>query len=371
MILIFPNSNQNQANMLALPLFFFLFLSSIPILTSGLTLDFDLIHRDSPLSPFYNSSSTLSELTRQVRLRSMVHHHKRLHHHLHTDILPPIFYGGQGEYLMRIYIGSPPVESWAIVDTGSDLIWVQCLPCNTCYPQNSPIFNPFKSSTYKIVSCHSKPCTFFNGQSDCGFSTQCVYKYGYGDGSITTGDFARDVFSFRGKSDSFQRTLLIGCGHNNTGAFSGKGSGLVGLGMGPLSLVSQLGPEIGHKFSYCLVPYFSKSIGKLKLGKEAKISHHGAVSTTPFVTDSDSKTNYFLTLEGITIGNKTLKIGPKTEGNTLIDSGQTWFLIESSFYTKMEPLIKKAIRVKEVNFQVEHDIEARKISFAHVDCGKH
>ncbi|XP_028785914.1 aspartic proteinase CDR1-like [Neltuma alba] len=376
-------------------------------------------------------------------LRSMARYKRR--RPPQTDILPPVFFEGLGEYLIRLYIGSPPIETWAIPDTGSDLIWIQCLPCETCFPQNGPIFNPFASSTYKFVSCHSKPCrSFFDkGDSKCGRSTQCVYRYAYGDGSSTTfGEMARDLFSFGGKSDdSFKRPLLLGCGHNNSGTFSPKVSGLVGLGGGPLSLVSQLGPEIDHTFSYCLVPYFSKSRGKLKLGKDSNISGSRGAVSTPFVTDHRDplRTNYYLTLEGITIGNKTLKTGPKRKGNTLIDSGATYFLMESRFYTKVEALINKAIRVKEVrnppdpfmlcysnkysetikkkfpkfvvhfegadialkpdqniffplddllclgilpsddfdygnlpqvNFQVEYDLKATKISFAHADCGK-
>ncbi|KAI9117936.1 hypothetical protein K1719_011078 [Acacia pycnantha] len=435
-----------------LPALFFLLISySIPFLitTNALSLDFDLIHRDSPLSPFHNSSSSLSELTQQVWLRSTARHKRLL---LQTPTLPGIFFGGQGEYLVKLFIGSPPVQSWAIADSGSDLAWIQCLPCKKCYPQNSPIFNPFTSSTYKIVSCHSKPCRSYDlVGSYCGTSTQCVYEYGYGDGSVASGELARDLFSFRGKSssksiDSFllQKPLFLGCAHNTTGKFAAKGSGIVGLGYGPLSLVSQLGPEIDHKFSYCLGPYFSKSSGKLRFGKEAKVSGSPGAVSTPFVTNSE-KTNYFLTLEGITVGNKTLKTAAHTrKGNTLIDSGATWFLMEENFYNKMEAFIKKAIRVKEVrkppmdfslcyskkyhktimkrfpkfvvhfegadialkpdqniffhlddllclgikplsglsftfdygnlpqiNFQVEYDLKAKRISFAHADCSKH
>ncbi|XP_028753062.1 aspartic proteinase CDR1-like [Neltuma alba] len=373
-------------------------------------------------------------------LRSMARYKRR--RPPQTDILPPIFFEGEGEYLMRIYIGSPPVQTWAIPDTGSDLIWIQCLPCHACFPQNTPIFNPLASSTYKIVSCHSKPCrSFFDkGGSGCGGSTQCVYGYGYADGSTTSGELARDLFSLGGKSDdSFKKPLLLGCGHNNRGQFSRKGSGLVGLGGGPLSLVSQLGREIDRTFSYCLVPFFSKSRGKLKLGKDSKISGSRGAVSTPFVTDDSFKTNYYLTLEGITIGNKTLKTGPKRKGNTLIDSGATYFLMETRFYTKVEALINKAVRIKEVrnppdpftlcypnkysetikkrfpkfvvhfegadialkpdqniffrldnllclailpsdqfdygslpqiNFQVEYNLKAKKISFAHADCGE-
>ncbi|KAK4253518.1 hypothetical protein QN277_010180 [Acacia crassicarpa] len=328
---------------------FLLSLFSLSTSINGLSINFDIVHRDSPLSPFYNSSSSLSELARNARLRSLRRYNRR--HLLQTDMVTPIHVDeAAGEYLMRIYVGSPPVESWAIADTGSDLIWVQCLPCNTCYPQDASIFNPLKSSTYQVVSCNSEPCSFLpKNHSTCGISSQCVYGYAYADNSTTSGDLGKDMFSFGGNGNG--SLLVFGCGHNNTGTFSRKGSGLVGLGAGPLSLVSQLGPDIDHKFSYCLVPYFSNYTGKLKMGQEANISasSNGVVST-PYTLGGVRHNHYMLTLEGVSIGNNTVETSGvnKREGNAVIDSGTTFFYMETSFYNKIEALIKNSIGVQEV-----------------------
>ncbi|CAH2060273.1 unnamed protein product [Thlaspi arvense] len=51
-------------------------------------------------------------------------------------------------YVMKLQIGTPPVEIEAVIYTGSDVIWTQCLPCINCFNQQSPIFDPSKSSTY-------------------------------------------------------------------------------------------------------------------------------------------------------------------------------------------------------------------------------
>ena len=273
------------------------FLLSSPIV-NGISIDFDLVHRDSPLSPFYTPSSSLVDLARNVKGRSLIRLKRGL-------IYPPTVIRSEGvvlgEYLLKIYVGSPPRENWVFPDTGSDLIWVQCLPCHTCYPQNTPIFNTSDSSPYKKLSGHSKPCAYFpKGYHGCGYSKQCMYKYTYGGGQ-TLGELGKDMFSFGGNDD--RSSLVFGCGHNNTGVLftSGKGSGIVGLGAGPLSLVSQLGSKIGYIFSYCLVPYFSNSTGKLKLGKGAKISRlDRPVVSTPFITGGPTNSNYFLTLEGTT-----------------------------------------------------------------------
>ncbi|CAN1342839.1 Protein ASPARTIC PROTEASE IN GUARD CELL 1 [Linum perenne] len=46
-----------------------------------------------------------------------------------------------------------------VLDTGSDVNWLQCDPCADCYTQTDPIFNPSASSTYSPVSCDSPLCS--------------------------------------------------------------------------------------------------------------------------------------------------------------------------------------------------------------------
>lgn len=65
---------------------------------------------------------------------------------------------GSGEYLMAISFGTPAQSVSAIMDTGSDLVWTQCLPCQNCYAQNGPTYDPSKSSTYKKEGCSSALC---------------------------------------------------------------------------------------------------------------------------------------------------------------------------------------------------------------------
>ncbi|KAG5015891.1 hypothetical protein JHK85_022027 [Glycine max] len=81
---------------------------------------------------------------------------------------------------------------------------------------------------------------------------------------------------------------IFGCGANNNLTFrsSDKATGLVGLVAGQLSLVSQLGAQIGYKFSYCLLPFSSTSTSKLKFGSEAIITTNGVVSTPLIIKPS-------------------------------------------------------------------------------------
>jgi hypothetical protein len=53
------------------------------------------------------------------------------------------------EYVVTVGLGTPAVSQVLLLDTGSDLSWVQCAACNSiaCYPQKDPLFDPSKSST--------------------------------------------------------------------------------------------------------------------------------------------------------------------------------------------------------------------------------
>ncbi|KAF8412596.1 hypothetical protein HHK36_000565 [Tetracentron sinense] len=249
-----------------------------------------------------------------------------------------------GDYLMKFAIGTPPVEFLAIADTGSDLIWTQCKPCEDCYKQDSQLFDPQQSVTYREMSCDTKYCQSLPN-AECGnTSSECDYSYSYGDQSFSTGVLTSDTFTFDstgGRTVAFPK-IVFGCGHNNEGAFSSHESGIVGLGGGALSLASQLGSKIDGKFSYCLVPIFENSTSKLNFGSEAVISGEGAVSTS--LVPKYPVTYYYLSLKGISVGNRQMTLST-SETNIIIDSGTTLTILISELYYKVESAIKDAINL--------------------------
>ncbi|KAG7563990.1 Xylanase inhibitor N-terminal [Arabidopsis suecica] len=101
----------------------------------------ELIHRDSPHSPLYNPHHTVSDGLNAAFLRSISRSRR---FNTKTDLQSGLISNG-GEYFMSISIGTPPSKVLAIADTGSDLTWVQCKPCQQCYKQNSPLFDKKKS----------------------------------------------------------------------------------------------------------------------------------------------------------------------------------------------------------------------------------
>ncbi|KAL7158277.1 hypothetical protein ABFS83_02G131500 [Erythranthe nasuta] len=319
-----------------------------PLSTKGLTVD--LIHRDSPQSPYYNPSLSPSQRLANSLRRSFDRVSRfKCSKSPRSDVIL-----SEGEYLMKYSIGTPPVPSLAIADTGSDIIWTQCQPCAECFKQELPLFDPKKSRTYKNIPCNTDSCKSFR-RSSCSnnnntTNNHCLYSEVYGDQSFTNGDLATDTLtlgSSDGKTTSFSN-IIFGCGFRNGGVFGGVESGIVGLGGGKVSLVRQLGQG---RFSYCLVSMSdneSKS-SKLNFGHNARVSGDGVV-TTPLVK-KEPDTFYYLTLEGISVGGQRLEFLNETyraDGNIVIDSGTTLTLFPVPFYNRFEDAVRSFIKLKEI-----------------------
>ncbi|GFP99993.1 aspartic proteinase nepenthesin-1 [Phtheirospermum japonicum] len=246
-----------------------------------------------------------------------------------SSIESPI-HAGNGEFLMELSIGTPPTTYSAILDTGSDLIWTQCQPCKHCFNQPTPIFDPAKSSSFSKLPCSSDLCTALPMSSCSGGN--CEYLYTYGDYSSTQGVMATETLTF-GKVSIPK--VGFGCGLHNEGSGFNQGGGLVGLGRGPLSLVSQLDEP---KFSYCLTSIDPTESSTLMMGSYASVNST-TQNTTPLIKSPSSPSFYYLSLEAITVGDTVLPIKKSTfslkddgSGGMIIDSGTTITYLEESAF---------------------------------------
>ncbi|KAM5577336.1 aspartic proteinase CDR1-like [Rosa sericea] len=300
----------------------------------------DLIQRDSPLSPWYDSSTTHFDSLHNAFCRSISRAHRFIKPSTNT-IQSKIVPSG-GEYLMNISIGTPPVEVLGIADTGSDLIWTQCKPCTQCFNQNPPLFDPKRSSTYRTVPCQSNSCSNLE-EASCGadHGDTCVYSYRYGDRSFTGGSLAQETFtigSAYGRPVSLPK-IIFGCGHENGGTFDESGSGLIGLGAGPLSFISQLN---GGKFSYCLVPTSAKSsvASKISFGTAGIVSGNGA----QLLYVGEKRLSYKTSQS-----TKAVAASDGSEGNIIIDSGTTLTLLPPGFYNDVVSALEVTINAERVS----------------------
>ncbi|XP_020538478.1 aspartyl protease family protein 2 [Jatropha curcas] len=230
---------------------------------------------------------------------------------------------GSGEYFTRIGVGTPPRYVYMVLDTGSDIVWIQCAPCNKCYSQSDPVFDPRKSRSFAGIPCGSPLC---NRLDSPGCNTQkrtCMYQVSYGDGSFTYGDFSTETLTFRRTK---VRRVAIGCGHDNQGLFVGA-AGLLGLGRGRLSFPSQTGAQFNRKFSYCLVDRSASSKPSSVVFGDSAISR--TARFTPLISNPKLDTFYYVELLGISVGGTRVpgitaslfKLDQTGNGGVIIDSG--------------------------------------------------
>ncbi|KAJ3707932.1 hypothetical protein LUZ61_011637 [Rhynchospora tenuis] len=224
-------------------------------------------------------------------------------------------YGGSygvGNYIVSVGIGTPSKTLTLVLDTGSDVTWVQCEPCQKhCYVQQEPIFDPSQSSTFANVSCSSTQCT---GISFGCSGSSCLYGVKYGDESFTVGYYAEDTLTL---TPDVIQNFRFGCGQNNNGTF-GKVAGLLGLSPSSESFVSQTSDKYQRVFSYCL-PALSSSIGYLNFGSSSNMPN---TNRTPIPKHSNPP-YYYINMTGLTVADQPLQITSTVFSNAgmIIDSG--------------------------------------------------
>jgi len=320
----------------------------------------DLMHRDSLLSPFSPGNITSIERLKRAIERSqdrleklqmsVVSKNEKFAAET-KDVQAPVS-AGNGEFLMKLAIGKPSLLYSAILDTGSDLTWTQCMPCSDCYKQSTPIYDPSLSSSYSTVPCKSSMCLALPA-SACT-SARCEYLYTYGDYSSTMGILSYETFTLSSQSVPH---IAFGCGQDNEGSGFSQGGGLVGFGRGPLSFISQLGDSVGNKFSYCLMSVTdpSSKTSALFLGETASLTGK-TIGSTPLIQSSSQPTFYYLSLEGISVGGKLLSIPKGTfdlqsdgTGGLIIDSGTTITYLEQVGYDSLKKALISSISLPQAD----------------------
>ncbi|XP_076899540.1 aspartic proteinase CDR1-like [Bidens hawaiensis] len=312
----------------------------------------DLIHMDSPLSPLYNP--TLSQIDRNQNVfRRSISRALRM-----AKSQSKVYADISGEYIMKIGIGTPPVQVYGSVGTTFGLIWAPCEPCKTCYKQaGARFFVPASSSTYHADSCRSRACKSLPTiQPRCGTeNNNCRYQNSDTDSYYTEGVLARDTFSI---GPTPYKQVLFGCAHyyEDLQYFTPNVSGRIGLGRGPLSLVSQLKPAIQGKFSYCLMPCGSSKPSKIYFGEHVNMSGPNVVSTP--LKRNDYSTLYSVHLTDLLVGNKSILSqnhnhtryqSDNEKGNMVIDIDMAMTFLPKDLYDPFIASMTKAIRAKPIH----------------------
>ncbi|MCO5608226.1 hypothetical protein L7F22_062432 [Adiantum nelumboides] len=197
-----------------------------------------------------------------------------------------------GIYFTKIRLGTPSKDYYVQVDTGSDLLWLNCSPCTAC-PRSNNLgmilvpYDPHTSSTSSTIACKDMICdhAFKVSNSGCDSSQACSYSFQYGDGSSTTGYLVADTLIYstvqpNNTLANSEAKIVFGCGYSQSGNLltaQNVVDGIIGFGQSKLSVISQLysqGSTPGA-FAHCLQGS-EKGGGILVLGN---VVDHGMVYT--------------------------------------------------------------------------------------------
>ncbi|KAK3034146.1 hypothetical protein RJ639_033489, partial [Escallonia herrerae] len=267
--------------------------------------------------------------------------------------------GGNGRptdaalYFTKIGIGTPSKEYHVQVDTGSDILWVNCAGCDRC-PKKSDLgiklalYDVKGSSTGKPVTCEQDFCTSaFNApSSDCKVGMLCEYSVTYGDGSSTAGYFVRDYVhldSVNGdlKTTPMNGSVAFGCGAKQSGELGTSSEavdGILGFGQANSSMISQLASsrKVKKMFSHCLDG--TNGGGIFAIGQVVQPK----VQSTPLV---QNEAHYNVVMKAIEVGGEVLQLETDifdtgSRRGTIIDSGTTLAYLPDEVYN---PLLVKVM----------------------------
>ncbi|KAI5070825.1 hypothetical protein GOP47_0015168 [Adiantum capillus-veneris] len=257
---------------------------------------------------------------------------------------------GAGQYFVQLAIGTPPQQFLLIADTGSDLVWVRCSNCRrkcragTGDP-SSPTFLIRASSSYRAIPCLSQSCLLVPAppsfSCNLRIPSTCRYDYSYTDTSESTGIFSTETISLNSSSSSDANLkefgqvpdFAFGCGLRNTGESFVGSDGVLGMGRGPISFVSQVGSVVGNKFAYCLVDFFGTPTlnSFLVLGDiPAPTKLLTPLQSTPLVENPFGQSFYYVNVQEVRVNGQVLPIPSDVweldatgNGGTVVDSGTT------------------------------------------------
>ncbi|KAG9137591.1 hypothetical protein Leryth_019765 [Lithospermum erythrorhizon] len=317
-----------------------------PLLNQSFSVSFPLTTIHISKQQYDTKKNVISSLVSSPSNKIKVHGKSR--------ILPTYNFKASFKYSMALIvsipIGTPPQPQQMVLDTGSQLSWIQCKKAPKRPPPPTPSFDPSLSSTFSVLPCNHPICKpripDYTLPTTCDQKRLCHYSYFYADGTLAEGNLVREKFTF--SSSQSTPPLILGCTTE-----SGEAEGILGMNLGRLSFASQAKVR---KFSYCVPSKqgLSKVMprGTFYLGQNPNSHAFKYISFLTF-PQSQQKPNmdhlaYTVGMVGIRIGGMKLNISRTVflpdangSGQTMIDSGtQYTFLVEEAYNKVREEVVR-------------------------------
>ncbi|CAH9101254.1 unnamed protein product [Cuscuta europaea] len=258
-----------------------------------------------------------------------------------------------GLYYAKIGIGTPALDYYVQVDTGSDIMWVNCIGCTECprrgyHGMELSFYNPKESVTGDLVLCNQKFCKdIIRGTSaSCYANTSCYYTEVYGDGSYSMGYFVKDIVQYDQVSGDLQTrssngSVIFGCGATESDDLSSSDDaldGVIGFGKSKSSMISQLASSgrVKKMFAHCLDGVNGGGIFAIGHVVEPK------VTMTPLIPN---QSHYNVNMTAIKVGHEYLNLSTYLymhgdNQGAIIDSGTTLAYLPEVIYNQ---LVKKIL----------------------------
>ncbi|KAJ0043409.1 hypothetical protein Pint_18537 [Pistacia integerrima] len=269
---------------------------------------------------------------------------------------PSLNYRSKFRYSMALIvslpIGTPPQTQDMVLDTGSQLSWIQCHK-KLGPPRAS--FDPSLSSSFSVLPCNHPVCkpriTDFTLPTDCDKNRLCHYSYFYADGTLAEGNLVREKFTFSPSQSTLP--LVLGCAKD-----SSEDKGILGMNVGRLSFGSQAKVS---KFSYCVPPRSSRvgftPTGSFYLGENPNSAGFQYVNLLT-LPQSQRMPNldplaYTVVLQGIRMSGKKLNIPASVfrpdaggSGQTIVDSGSEFTYLVDEAYNQIKAEVVRLVGPK-------------------------
>ncbi|CAN4120954.1 unnamed protein product [Withania somnifera] len=290
-------------------------------------------------------------------LSALKAHDEKRHLRLLAGVDLPI--GGTGRpdsvglYYAKIGIGTPSNDYYVQVDTGSNIMWVNCVGCDQCprrgyHGLELAFYNRKDSLSGKLVSCGHQFCKDVNGGSvsGCYSNNSCFFSENYGDGSYSMGYFVEDVVQYDLVSGDLQTnstngTVIFGCGGTQSVELRSSDDaldGVLGFGKSNTSMLSQLSSsgQVKKMFAHCLDGVNGGGI--FAIGNVVKPK----VTMTALVPNQQ---HYNVNMTAVEVGYQLLNLSAEVFSSgvnkgVIIDSGTTLAYLPEVIYG---PLVKKIL----------------------------
>ncbi|GLT98922.1 hypothetical protein SLE2022_163960 [Rubroshorea leprosula] len=261
---------------------------------------------------------------------------------------------GLGEYFVSFKVGTPSQKFTLMVDTGSELTWMNCrYRCGKRCRENGRRINRRRvfwadlSSTFGPLPCSTWMCrvelmNLFSLTTCPTPLNPCNFDYRYIDGSSASGFFANETVTLDVTNGRRARLhdVLIGCSNSFKGITFDEGAdGVLALANSKYSFTAKATQHFGGKFSYCLVDHLShKSASNYLIfgDNREETSLLGETRHTKLELNL-IRPFYAVNVVGISIGDKMLEIplmawDATQGGGTVLDSGTSLTMLSDPAY---------------------------------------